>query len=356
MKDAKSVLVTGAKKELAYLDQFGSPRAPYQRFRREYYNYEKQPPSDHANNLHRYLCLAPSLVPDDDTFNTFCIRHPDLTDSNLKISIDSSGLQILSVLDWQHAAVLPLFLHAGMPDVIQNEEDEASRGMTKPKLPDDLDKLPEEEQEWEMELLRRRLVHYHYNLSTATHNRIHPKALIYSLNTFRRRIFKHATAGWEGETVKLLYALMDMVFGWTSFAKDGTPCPVVFTGDEKATAVQLYRALANAEMCERMLMDKVGYGEDTWVPVAHYEKAKAFGQEMKQMTLKACAEDEETTEETYTVIEANWPLDDMDEEEFVSGVQVRNRSQLDFQTLTATGCPQMRFAPSGTRHGNMNND
>jgi hypothetical protein len=36
---------------------------------------------------------------------------------------------------------------------------------------------------------------------------------------------------------------------------------------------------------------------------------------MKQRTLKACAGDEETTEEAYAVIEANWPLDDMDEEE-----------------------------------------
>lgn len=314
-EDAESVLITGAKKELAYLDWFGSPRAPFQRFRREYYQYKKQSPLDHAKNLRRYLCLAPSLVPDDDSLNAFCIRHPDLSDSNLKVSSDSSGLQILSVLDWQHAAVLPLFLHAGMPDIIQNEEDEVSRTMVQPKLPDDFDELPEEKQEWEMELLRRRLVHYHYSLSTATHNRIHHQGLVYSLNTFRRRIFNHATAIWEGETIKLLYALIDMVSGWASFAKDGTPCPVAFTEDEEAAAKKLYLALANAERGERMLRDRVGYGEETWVPVARYEDAKALGQEIKRMTLKACAEDEETTGEEYAVIESNWPLDDMDEEE-----------------------------------------
>jgi hypothetical protein len=38
-EDAKSVQVTGAKKELTYLNQFGPPRAPYQRFQRAYYNY-----------------------------------------------------------------------------------------------------------------------------------------------------------------------------------------------------------------------------------------------------------------------------------------------------------------------------
>ena len=102
---------------------------------------------------------------------------------------------------------------------------------------------------------------------------------------------------------------------WTSFAKDDAPYPVVFTEDEKAAAETLYLALDNAEMSERMLRDNVGYGEETWVPVADYAKAKESGQEMKRRTLEACAKDEETTKEAYAVIEANWPLDDMDEEE-----------------------------------------
>ena len=267
-KDAKSVMVTGAEKELAYLDRFGSPRAPYQRLHREHYNYKKQPPSDHAENLHRYLRLAPSLVPDDDALSTFCIRHPDLSDSNVKVSKDSRGLRIHSVLDWQHTVVLPLFLHAGMPDVIQNEEDEVSRSMVEPELPGAFDQLSEESQEWERELLRRRLVHYHYNVSTAAHNRIHHNGLVYPFNPFRRHIFNHAMAVWEGETIKLRYALIDMVLGWARFAKGNAPCPVVFTEDEKAAAEKLYRALAGAEKNERMLRNYVGYAEETWVPAA----------------------------------------------------------------------------------------
>ena len=259
-KDAKSVLVTGAEKELAYLDRFGSPRAPYNFLRMECYNYEKQEPSDHTNNPGRYLLLAPSLVPDDDSLSAFCIRHPDLNTGNLKVSIDSNGVQILSMLDWQHAAVLPLFLHAGMPDDIQNEEGEVSRRLIKPKLPNGFDKLSQEEQ-------RRETVHYHYILSTAAHNRVHHKGLVYPLNTFRRRIFNHATAPWEGETIKLLWSLIEMVMDWESFAKDGTPCLVVFSKDEKAAVIKLYRALADAEENERALRNHVGYGPETWVPV-----------------------------------------------------------------------------------------
>ncbi|KAJ7066478.1 kinase-like domain-containing protein [Mycena amicta] len=307
-QDAKSVL-------LAYLDQFGSPREPYSRFRREKYNFEKQPPSDHAENLRRYLRLVPSLVPDDDFLSAFCIRHPDLTINNIKVSIDSNGLQITSMLDWQYAAVLPLFLHAGMPNDIQNREDEVSQSMAEPELPDDFDKLSQEDQEWQMELLRRRLVHYHYNLSTAAHNRIHHTGLVYPLNGFRRRIFNHATRAWEGETIELLFALMDMLFGWASFAKDSTQCPVVFTEDEKAAAEKPIEELSSADMNESTLKDKLGFGSDTWVPVAHYEEVKAVIDELKQMTLETLAGDDETTEEVYVMIKANWPYDDMDEKE-----------------------------------------
>ncbi|CCM01419.1 uncharacterized protein FIBRA_03470 [Fibroporia radiculosa] len=280
-EDAESVLTTGAKKELAYLDYFGPPRKPYRRFRREFYNYEKQSPSEHAKNLRHCLHLPPSLVPDDELVNIFRIRHPDLTDSHT----------------WQHAAVLLLFLHAGMPSAIQNEEDEVSQRMIKPKLPGDFGKLSEEDQKQETEHLRRRLLHYHYILSTAAHNRIPHNGLIYPLNHFRRRIFNHATAVWEGETIDLLYALMDMVSGWAHSGKDGTPCPVVFTEDERDAAENPYQALANAEVDERMLRES------------------AIGQELKRMTSKANAENEETTEEECVMIEASWPLDNVPEEE-----------------------------------------
>ncbi|KAJ7097742.1 kinase-like domain-containing protein [Mycena belliarum] len=314
-EDAKSVLVTGAKKELAYLDRFGAPRVPYQRFRREYYKYEKQTPSDHVKNLGHYLRLAPSLVPDDDALSAFCIRHPDLTENNIRVSTDSGGLQILSVLDWQHAAVLPLFLNAFRPDFIQNEEDEVSRTMVKPELPDDFDKLPEEVQGRERELLRCRLVHFHYNLSTWAYNRIHHQGLVNPLNPFRRRIFIHASAMWEGETIELLSALIVLVLNWEIFATDGTPCPVAFTKEEIVTADKLDQGLAIADRSDRWLREYVGCGVDTWVLATNYERAKALGEDVKRVTLEASANDEETTEEDHAIIVANWPLDDMDEAE-----------------------------------------
>ena len=76
--------------------------------------------------------------------------------------------------------------------------------MTEHKLPDDFDKISQDEHIWEKKLLRRRLVQYHYILSTAVYNRVHDNGLVYPLGHFCRHIFNYANdAQWEGETIKL---------------------------------------------------------------------------------------------------------------------------------------------------------
>ena len=80
-------------------------------------------------------------------------------------------------------------------------------------------------------------------------------------------------------------------------------------------AEALCQALASADKNEIMLREYVGCAEDNWVPAARYEEAKALGQEAKRVTLEVCAKNEETKED-YAVIDAHWPLDDMEEKEF----------------------------------------
>ena len=110
------MLVGTANKELAYLQQFGQPLLPFQRIRRESYQYQEQSPSDHIHNLQRYLRIALSLVPKDTSLSHFRIRHPDLQETNIIVLRSSnSDLQIISVLDWQHASILPTFLLASIP-------------------------------------------------------------------------------------------------------------------------------------------------------------------------------------------------------------------------------------------------
>lgn len=161
-ESAKAALAKGAEKELAYLRRFGRPLLPFDRAMRETYKYQKQPPSDHIENLERYLRIASSLIP-RDWASCFHIRHPDLRPGNIIVSRSpDSNLHIVGLIDWQHTSILPLFLLASISQQLQNYDDPGSQSMTRPLLPENLDHLDETQRSREMELYRRRLVHYHY--------------------------------------------------------------------------------------------------------------------------------------------------------------------------------------------------
>jgi hypothetical protein len=72
--------------------------------------------------------------------------------------------------------------------------------MNRPSLPEKLDNLNETQQSGEMELYRRRLVHYHYVKNTEKYNELHYAALADPMGMFRHRLFCYASDPWEGET------------------------------------------------------------------------------------------------------------------------------------------------------------
>ena len=131
------MFVAAARKELAYLQQFGRPLLPFQRERRESYGHKEQSPSDHIENLERYLLIVSSLASKNSAFHHFHIRHPDLQPSNIIVSTssDSKQFKIVGLLDWQHVLILPMFLLACIPGRLQNYDDPISQALIPPSLP-----------------------------------------------------------------------------------------------------------------------------------------------------------------------------------------------------------------------------
>lgn len=74
--------------------------------------YQLPLPSDHIRSLEKYLKIVPNLLPSDKSLLRPLLRHPDLQPNNIFVSDD---LDIVGLIDWQHASVLPLFLTAGIP-------------------------------------------------------------------------------------------------------------------------------------------------------------------------------------------------------------------------------------------------
>ncbi|KAH9949736.1 protein kinase subdomain-containing protein PKL/CAK/Fmp29 [Amylocystis lapponica] len=220
-ESAKAVLAAAARKELAYLEQ------------RDGYQYQEQSPSAHIENLKRYLLIASSLVPRDPALGHFCIRHPDLQQSNIVVRRSSdSGWQVVSLLDWQHASILPPFLLAGVPQRLQNHDDPVSQSMTPPSLPENFDELDEAERTEAEEVYRRRLVHYHYVRNTEECNKPHYDALTDHMCVLRSRLFNHASNPWEGETLELKIALIRATETWETLTGEDVPCPVVFDAED----------------------------------------------------------------------------------------------------------------------------
>jgi hypothetical protein len=319
LKDADPVatLEAGAKKEIAYLTRFGRSLHPFQRLRREIYGYQKQSPIKHLDNLDKYLRTVPYLIPvSNDTLTVPTLRHPDLQPNNVFIS---DKLSITGLIDWQHCAILPLFLQCGIPNSLQNYGDSVSESLIPPELPPGFDELSDNEQFQEVLLLRRRQLHYFYVATTARLNPTHYDALTYSFSTLRRKLFDHASCPWEGDNVTLKADLIHLTKNWTeivttksSTSDDATPpCPIAFSEDEVSECLRLHTAQVEADEQLHACRDAVGIGPEGWVPVEQYDEIK-----QRESKLKADALEAAESEEERQKLREHWIFDDFDEEEY----------------------------------------
>ena len=281
--------------------------------RREGYQYQKQLPSDHIENLDRFLLIASSLIPRNPALSHFRIRHPDLQPGNIIVSRSpDANLHIISLIDWQHTSILPLFLLADVPQRLQNYDDPISQSMTRPLLPENLDDLDETQQNQEKGLYCRRILHYHYVKSTEEYNNIHYAALTDPEGTLRRRLFCYASDPWEGETLSLKVALIQATENWKTLTREGLPCPIAFDPEDAHKTMKLDAEQREADEYLEAFQNMIGFGAEGWVPAERYEEAMALSKEMKVAGLAAAESEEERAQ-----VLAHWPLDDIDEEEYM---------------------------------------
>ncbi|EZF31081.1 hypothetical protein H101_05301, partial [Trichophyton interdigitale H6] len=151
-----------AKREIRFCKEFGKPRLHVERYLRELHKLEKMSPTTHVQVLSQYLQLAPHLeIPAEHPFARPVLRHPDFSPNNILVNSDN---EIVGVIDWQHAAVLPLGLCANIPPYFQNWGDPVSERLATPmvKRPENFDTLSEAEQESIKETMRKQIAHFYY--------------------------------------------------------------------------------------------------------------------------------------------------------------------------------------------------
>ncbi|KAL8992780.1 MAG: hypothetical protein Q9188_007499, partial [Gyalolechia gomerana] len=170
----QDTMASVAKREMAWMTHCARPRFPSEALCRELFDYQKISPTPHIKALSDYLRVSDYLIPKQTRLNRFILRHPDLSPNNIFVN---DSLEVLGIIDWQHSCVLPVFLHVGIPNAIQNFDDDNSLALTIPRLPDNFAELGPEEQEAAKEMMRRRELHITYVYFTREMNPDHAAAL-----------------------------------------------------------------------------------------------------------------------------------------------------------------------------------
>ncbi|KAI0369468.1 hypothetical protein BV20DRAFT_1053278 [Pilatotrama ljubarskyi] len=184
--------------------------------------------------------------------------------------------------------------------------------MTPPCLPDSLNEMAETQRESEMELYHRRVLHYHYAENTRKCNLLHYAALTDPVDALRRRLFHHARAPWEGETLPLKVALTQATENWETLVGEGVPCPIALEPDDVGETKKLDAEVREVDSLVEVLRDNIGVGPDDGVPAEHYEEAMVRNRKLKEVGLAAADNEEERA-----LLAAHWPFDDMDEEDYM---------------------------------------
>lgn len=313
---AQQVLENGAKKEIAWLQAHAKPRLPFDREYREMFGYKKVDPAHHVASLEKFLKVAAYIVPKDDWLHKPVIRHPDLTPNNIFVDDD---FNITSILDWQHATVLPLFLHAGIPSSLQNYGDPDSEELRKPEYPPNLDELDEDDRQKDLELYRRRHTHFYYVGATATILDSHYKAMAHDRGLFRKKLYQHAVEPWEGNSIPLKADLVMLAKDWatlttssgseTDHQQAASSCPISFEEQDAEETIDKMIEQEDIDKKMEILRDVIEISSDGWISFEKYDDAVAEANHMKVQALSYAESDLERR-----MTEQHWPFDDFDED------------------------------------------
>ena len=99
---------------------------------------------------------------------------------------------------------------------------------------------------------------------------------------------------------------------WEKLTGGGVPCPIVFEPEDLQKTKELSEKLKGADETFQMCRSGIGFEEEAWVSNEHYEMAVALAELLKSRVL-ATMQDKELRDK----LEANWFLDDMDEEDYM---------------------------------------
>lgn len=264
-------------------------------------------PDAQAKSLGDYLEIARFLVPDVEEMNRPTIRHPDLSPGNIFVSDNG---EITGLIDWQHCAVLPLFLQAGIPNHFQNYGDESSEKLHPPKLPDNFASLSDEDKVVQQELYRKRQMHFFYCGATVYLNSRHHQALGFDPYTYRKTLYTAACSPWEGDNTSLKAHITPVTTHWSPLHSQEAPaeCPIQYSEKEVQECLERHEKQEKIDQDLQKMLNYLELSPEGHVDSHSYDDAKEMVDKIKAQWIA-----ESETEFERKDIEDNFPLQDHEE-------------------------------------------
>ncbi|EAW07591.1 phosphotransferase enzyme family protein [Aspergillus clavatus NRRL 1] len=289
-------LMSAARREAAYLRTHAQPR-PRRRFLLP--TEHSIPPSEHLSLLAKFEQLASFLIPKDPSLSTPTLRHPDLSLANILLVPGST--KIASIIDWQDAAIFPLFMQAGYPAFCEHDMAHP-QSLETPTLPEDFDSMTAEEQLQAQAQLRQEEANLYYTAATGIHHDAHLRALRIPHLGMRQHLIQQTGYPWDADLINLRAALVGITSPavWEGISSE--PCPVSFSDEERQKAMEESTEWNESEALLSRIRDHLGIDLEGGTEPENFEWAFNRNVEFRLEMLRQAGEQERET------CWRNWPF------------------------------------------------
>ena len=282
--NSEDSFTAAARREIAWISKYAKPQP-----RHTFLLHTDDPidPQEHISLLSKFLRMAPLIVPEEAELSAPILRHPDLSVTNILLSPGST--QILGIIDWQDAAILPLFMLAGYPAFCEHDSSRV-QSLKKPELPDNFNEMSTTEQEQAKIKFRFEEANVYYTAGTGLGNPQHLRAL--RLRNLSMRQYLHAQSGfpWDADLINLKAAVVGMTKAWDDISSK--PCPVSFTPEEEGKALDDASEWNESAAILSTVRDSLGIDQEGGTDPDNFEHACDMNQKWRMEMLKQSEEHE----------------------------------------------------------------
>ncbi|KZV86963.1 hypothetical protein EXIGLDRAFT_840339 [Exidia glandulosa HHB12029] len=231
-----------------------------------------QEPDAHLRLLDQYESVARYFIPKDDRLLRPTLAFTDSIPGNIFLSQEALArgeIELSSVIDWQHTALLPSYLQSRIPLFIDDSI---------PALDQDVDNL-------ERERSRLRTM-YHALYQDAGLDIVWAALLPLGGRTpMQRSLPLLASVCWNAGYTRLKRELITASRHWPAIVGADVPCPLTFSAEEISQHTADEEAYREGEEWRTYVQSEIGIQNDGWVDHEEYDRAVELNRGMRDLWL-----------------------------------------------------------------------